>query len=487
MYNLLIDAAKEKGNKIGLNCDGEKITYNECKNKMLSIANALSEFGISAGDKVGLIMDSPLDFVYSLMAISYCGATVIPIYLRQGKERVKQLLEYFEITYVLAMDAECLFEELTSYEMKLLSTVPYQLYINEDYVTDSSLVDIALIMFSSGTTSVPKAVMLSKENVMSNIMAISDYLNLVSSDKILMIKNLNHASSIIGELLVGLYSQCMVFMTRKLIKTNTLFRLIRDNQITVFFAIPYILENILDYKKCEQFDISSLKKVNFYGGKLSGEKIRMLCNKFPTIDFIYSYGLTEASPRVTYIKREDLVNHFCSCGKEINGVHVSIRDQEGNEVGPGIEGEITIEGPNVMQGYYKNLELSQIAIRDGILYTKDIGYKDIEGFLYVTGRKDNMFIIAGKNIHPEEIEGLFNQNDGVKESLVIFKEESNSIEAYVLMNNGYHFNELELNQLCRDNLEFYKLPKKIYQVRDFSRTVSGKIIRKQELSKYIME
>ncbi|MBD5469009.1 MAG: acyl--CoA ligase [Lachnospiraceae bacterium] len=480
MYRMLQNIVEKRGNDVGFVCDEEMVTYNECREKTIEIANFLIESGVKKGDKVGLIMDTPLDFVYSLMAISYCRAVVVPIYLRQGKDKIKELLTYYEISFVFSKEANELFEDNCDYEVSETVDAKYQLFYNKKYVTDLELKDTALMLFSSGTTSVPKAVMLSYENIMSNIKSIIGYLKIDEKDRILIVKNLNHASSIVGELLVGLYAESCIYMTRKLIKMNTLLRMIQNNRITMFFAIPYILENLLEYKKSDQFDITSLKQVNFYGGKLHGEKIMELCERFPNINFIYSYGLTEASPRVTYISREELQNHYHSCGKEIENVKVEIRDENGAIVSRGIEGEITVEGPNVMKGYYKNPELSKRTVKNGILYTKDIGYKDDEGFLYVTGRKDNMFIIAGKNVHPEEIEGVFNEDESVKESVVTFKEQDNCIEAYVLMNEGYTFDEMKMYQLCKAKLEFYKIPQKIFNVREFDRTVSGKIIRNQE-------
>lgn len=480
MYRMLQNIAEKRGNDVGFVCDDEMVTYNECREKAIEIADFLKKNGVKRGDKVGLIMEDPLDFLYSLMAISYCKAVIIPIYLRQGKEKIKELLSYFEISFVLSKEANQLFEGNCEYEVSETADAKYQLFHNKHFVTDAELIDVELMLFSSGTTSVPKAVMLSYENIISNIKSIIGYLGIDERDRILMVKNLNHASSIVGELLVGVHAGSCTYMTRKLIKTNTLLRIIQNNKITMFFAIPYILENLLEYKKCDQFDISSLKQVNFYGGKLHGKKIKELCERFPNINFIYSYGLTEASPRVTYITREELQKHYYSCGKEIENVKVEIRDDNGVILSSGIEGEITVEGPNVMKGYYKNPELSKRAIKNGILYTKDIGYKDDEGFLYVTGRKDNMFIIAGKNVHPEEIEGVLNEDESVKESAVTFVEQNNCIEAYVLMNEGYTFDEMKMYQLCKSKLEFYKIPHKIFCVGEFDRTVSGKIIRKQE-------
>lgn len=477
MYELLHKMTKNREDEICFVCDDETITYGECLKKVIELGKCLRNNGVKHGDKVGIIMEEPLNFIYSLLAVSYCGGVAIPIYLRQGKERLDRILSAYEISFVISKGAEAFFENKNDYEKICIEEFEFKIFHNRKYITDQELKDIVLMLFSSGTTNISKAVKLSNQNVMSNIKSIAKYLCIGRDDNILMVKNLNHASSIVGELLVGLYAGSKLVLTTKLVKTNTILRLIQNNRITVFFAIPYLLENMLSYKRKEDYDISSLRIINFYGGLLSSEKIKELCETFPSINFIYSYGLTEASPRVTYIYRKDLCNHYKSCGKEIDGVKVVIRDENGQPVKNGIEGEITVEGPNVMRGYYKNPELTSRMIRNGILYTKDIGYKDEEGFLYVTGRKDNMFIVAGKNVHPEEIEAVINESAAVKESVIVYREDENSIEAYVLMNEGYIFDEKKIYEMCKDRLEFYKIPHKFFCVKDFERTISGKIKR----------
>lgn len=110
MYRILQNIADKRGNDVGFVCDEETVTYSECRERAIKIANFLEEKGVKQGDKVGLMMEAPLDFLYALMAISYCKAVVIPIYLRQGKIRIKELLSYYEISFVLSKDADELFE-----------------------------------------------------------------------------------------------------------------------------------------------------------------------------------------------------------------------------------------------------------------------------------------------------------------------------------------------------------------------------------------
>ena len=481
MNNLLLKQALEKPNNMAFICDDITVTYKESWERVLDLKSMLDVGGVEAGDKVALITEEPLEFVHMFMAISLCDAIIIPVYLKSGIEKINKLLKYFKIKYVFTQEDAV--GDMLDGSYNPISTNEksnYFLFCNKNLTLDESLKDAKLILFSSGTTSFPKAVMLSKNNIYSNIDSILDYLKLNENDRILIIKNLNHASSIIGEFLVGLYAGVPIYFTRKLPRTRTILQLIDEYKITTFFAIPFILDGFLEYKNIDKFDLSSLHRINFYGGKLGAEKIRDLCNKFPNVEFIYSYGLTEAAPRVTYIDKEGLNTHFGSCGRAIKDVKVEIRDENGEILPTLCEGEITVTGPNVMIGYYMEPQLTSERLRKGVLYTKDIGYLDADGFLYVTGRKDNMFIVAGKNVYPEEVEAVINRDKAVHESLVYYDEQfKNGIVALVTTFVDEELDQKRLLCLCEKELEFYKIPNKIIEVSNFEKTISGKIVRNQ--------
>ena len=213
------------------------------------------------------------------------------------------------------------------------------------------------------------------------------------------------------------------------------------------------------------------------------EDLKKLLSSFPKTNFIYSYGQTEASPRVTYIERNDLEQYIGSSGKCIRDVSIRIADENGKSVPAGECGEIVVKGPNVMYGYYKNNERTQIVKRNGELYTGDIGYLDENGYLFVKGRSDNMLITAGKNVYPEEIEGVASAFPGVNNSFVTSVSQSNQtlkLLLYISLNDNCNSNADDMLHYLKNNLENYKLPSEVYIVKDFARTSSNKISRKQQ-------
>jgi len=467
-------------NTVGIKCDEKYYSYGDFYSKIISLGEKFKEYGIKEKCKVILIMENPLEFVFNFFAISYIDAIIMPIYSQTGTEKIINMIKKYDVNFIV-MSEKLKEIQLPFKKVKVKDKdIEVEIYFYSK-VRDELLKDVKLILFTSGTTNLPKAIMLSQNNILSNIKAISQYLCVTKEKKILLIKNLNHSSSIVGELLVGIYNGCTVVLSSKLPLTNTILRIIEKNEIDIFFAVPTILKGIITHKNLNKYDLSRLKTVNFYGAPMPQQDILKLIDLFPQTNFIYSYGLTEASPRVTYIEKKDLIQHPASSGKPILDVKISICDTNGYELEVNKQGEITVTGPNVMKGYYKNDEMTNIVIKDDKLFTGDIGYIDDRGFLYVTGRKDNMLISAGKNIYPEEIEGVLTIYEGILEALVTSEKKDDTtriLVAYVVCKTTY-LNMHELFLYLKMNLENYKIPKLVNIIEEFEKTPSGKIKRHQ--------
>lgn len=172
----------------------------------------------------------------------------------------------------------------------------------------------------------------------------------------------------------------------------------------------------------------------------------------------------------------DLLKKIGSSGIPIKNVKVEIANKERDN-----SGEIVVSGPNVMLGYYNDVERTKKVIVDGKLYTGDYGYIDNDGYLYVFGRKDNMIISAGKNIYPEEIEQVLQSVTGVKEVLVQNISNDMGIEKFIayIVTDKIKPDKKTLFEVCKNKLENYKIPSKFVYVKELKKTPSGKIIRKQ--------
>lgn len=457
-----------------------RFTYLELHHRVQGLADKLVAAGITARSKVVVVVENPLDFTITMLSLLYIDAVVMPVYARTGSEKIRAIVEDYAVNFIIASSnltnilsggiKQAVNDEIGMDIVKICDEI------------DKELERIPLILFTSGTTNKPKAILLSDNNICSNMEAIAGYLKLREEDSILLVKNLCHSSSIIGELFVGLYCGCKIVLFSLLVTTKNMLRIMERHQISVFFAVPTLLKGIMEYRQIKDYALPCLRVINFYGAPMAGGDILKLIDILPGVNLIYSYGLTEASPRVTYIEKKDLIQKPSSSGKPIENVKLKIVQEDGQEAAPNVVGQITVTGPNVMQGYYRDAKKTKETIINGWLRTGDYGFLDEAGFLYVKGRKDNMIISAGKNIYPEEIEGVLSTYPGIVEALVVSREtENKTIElcGYVVLEEASQLNKNELFVYCRNLLENYKIPNSIIEVCKLEKTPSGKIKRKQ--------
>lgn len=494
IYDLLDDAVKKWNNKTAVICNGNVKTYSELSNMVDYIAKELKKYKGCAGNNILLAMDNSMEFVESFFAINKAGGTIIPVYMNMGESKLKSIIEHYEITCILTLKKykkkiDAALEGAVNYLEKVLYIEDNGSTVTIDPIDYKPGLRSApyyngknpgMILFSSGTTNLPKGIMLSDNNIVSNVTAISEYLSLTSEDTILLMKNINHSSSITGEMLVSIHNGCLLHIQVGFITAASIMDTVSRYKISVLFGVPTILTAMITHSEFNKFDMSSLRIINFYGASMAISKIRELADKFPKVNLIYSYGLTEASPRVTYIKREDLLSKEGSSGIPLKGIEVKIMAEK-QEASAYEQGEIYVKGPNVMMGYYKNEEKTKQTLVDGYLLTGDLGWLDSDGYLYVKGRKDNMIIKSGKNIYPEEIEAVLMGYPGMKEVLVRGEADDlvgEEIVAYVV-SDGEELKLFQVLKHCNKALEDYKVPGRIYQVKELEKTVSNKIMRKQ--------
>lgn len=337
----------------------------------------------------------------------------------------------------------------------------------KQYVVDSisddknTYEDLAFIMFTSGTTSTSKGVMLTDENIINNILGNDNCLNISSEENILIIRPLVHISALVGELLFALYKGLTIHFYEDTLVPRKINQYINENDITMLGSTPTMFNMFLK-TKC---NLKSLKHAIISGEKLSKELAVSLINNYPHINFYNVYGMTENSPRATCLNNNDFNVFIGSVGKPL--IHTDIKI---------IDNEICIKSKSIMKGYYKNKELTNKKIIDGYYHTGDAGYFNEYGYLYVLGRIDNMIIKSGVNIYPEEIENEVRKYENVKDCLVYKITDENDLENIGLKVVGDVSISKLLKHLCL-SLPSIMVPSKITIVDKLDKTPSGKLKR----------
>lgn len=478
----VIDEIFKKGlqrpNRVAIMYGKKKITYNQYILELKNLGEELKKCGIRKRDIIGYIVNDPFEFMICSMAFNFIGAVVVPIESKQGKVKIRKIVEKYRFNYIFG-EKPFMNEDDTSKKFKYEG---FELYYNKTYDHTIHLPkDVEFILLTSGTTSIPKAVMLTKRNILSTVESVNKYLKIHDEDSVLIYKSLTHSSTFVAEFLLSLYSSITIYISNLIPTYKSIKYQIDKYNITILFTIPEMLKGMQE--DINTFKRSSLRVVSFSGSMVSSELISNLVNKLPNINFINAYGQTEASPRITYIDSMGLKNRPNSVGRPLPTIHIRVVNKRGKECKYLEIGEIVVKGPNVMQGYLGETKKNKETIRNGELYTKDLGYIDEDGFLYITGRTDNMFIINGRNIYPEEIESVILTEKSIKECLV--KNNQNSIAAYITINEKYNFNETKFLNRLKNGLEYYKIPNKVYKVEEIKKNHNNKVIRNQIFNKFI--
>jgi acyl-CoA synthetase (AMP-forming)/AMP-acid ligase II len=272
-------------------------------------------------------------------------------------------------------------------------------------------------------------------------------------------------------------------------------QMIAEEQITDVHIVPTQLISLLSLPDIVQYDLPCLKRIWYAASPMPTEVLKRGLSVFGPI-FMQGYGQTESGPDVTVLSR---ANHrysegsaeeqtlLASCGQPCIGVHVRIVDEAGRDVEAGKIGEIIVESKRVMAGYWRKPDETKEAIRDGWLYTGDLGYYDEKGFIYIADRKKDMIITGGENVYPKEVENVLYRHPAVREAAVIGVPDAYWVErvhALVVLQENAHAAEEDIISFCKQHIAHYKVPRTVEFVESLPKNPQGKILKKEIRAKY---
>lgn len=360
------------------------------------------------------------------------------------------------------------------YQIKSLD-IKFENLKKESFIIDSfSISNInkpSLALLTSGSEGTPKIVLMSHVGIFNNVNTVIKNMNLENPNNVGIILPLYHSFALITQLFTTLVSGGKIFISDKITFPKEIEYFIINNNINTFAGVPsnfnFLISNSTKI-------LTNVKHITCAGAGLEYDLAQKIKNKFPNTQLWVGYGLTEAGPRVTAINYDDSKFEKHSVGKAIDNAKIEIIDEE-----------VVIESNSLMLNYLN--EPSSNKIINGKLFSGDTGYIDEEGYLYITGRKDNVFSSNGEKIYPQIIENVLNNYESIIQSAVYGKPcdiSGNRIIALVKLKDSTSLNKKELIQYCRKNLENYMIPFSFIEVKELPMTENGKIKRK-ELSSWI--
>ncbi|HOC54955.1 MAG TPA: long-chain fatty acid--CoA ligase [Verrucomicrobiota bacterium] len=495
----LARSVETQSSKIALLWGDCEYSYAQLWRQSLFVAEQLrQQFGVRPGDRVGLWLKNCPEFVTSLFGILRAGAVAVPI---------NNFLKADEVNHILGdagIDVLITNAELGTHHRALEAVRPHlkllrveQLQSFESFSGEQSAPalagassaavsqaqafpepaesDLAVIIYTSGTTGRSKGAMLSHGNLLHNVESCRIVLKTVEGDRFAVLLPLFHSYMLTVGLLLPLLVGGSMVLVKSLHPVRNVLQEILQRQATVLPAIPQF------YRSMVNAPIPVPLPLRLCVSGAAPLPVRVL-EEFEArfhIPLIEGYGLSEASPVVTK-NPLDGTRKAGSIGPPLPNVEVSIQDDAGRQLGARQIGELCVRGGNVMMGYWRLPEETAKVMRNGWLLTGDIGYRDEEGYYYITDRKKDMLLVNGINVYPREIEEVLYQFPGVKEAAVIGKPDPRKGEqpvAFLAANDGVALEERALLQFMRRKLANYKVPRKVVILPALPRNATGKILK----------
>ncbi len=472
--------------------------YRELDEQSNKVANGLKRLGIGRGDRVALLMLNNPYFVISYFAIVKLGAVVIPVNVMfKGEEMTYQLKDAQVSTIIAAplfmplvaqvrphlpglkhvivqdVDSETIPETISLAAM--LSNEGCSLELT-NYVDEE---DIAVFLYTSGTTGNPKGAMLTHKNMIADTKATQIATASTEADITVCVLPMFHSFAWTACVLLPLsYGGSFVILEN--FAPQVAFNTIIREKATIFAGVPTMYSVMLQVPGINPEDFKHLRLAYSGGAACPVELGRKFKEKFG-IEIFEGYGLSECSPVCTtnpyYGERKP-----GSIGVPIPGVECKVVDEQGSEVARNVPGELCFRGPNVMKGYWNLPEATAEALRDGWMHTGDIGYMDEDGYLFILDRKKDMIIVGGLNVYPREVEEVLYTNPKVAEAAVVGLPDDlrgETVKAFIQLKEGESASERELIKYCQAKLANYKLPKVVEFKDSLPKNSTGKILKRE--------
>lgn len=500
----LHETAKRVPHKPAYYFEDQPSTYAELDGAITKFASGLEKLGVKKGDHVGLLLGNSPFFVIGMYGALRLGATVIPINPIYTPDEIGYILNNGDVTTVIALDllvplAEKMHHTLPKVEHYIVCETPQgkgtsnsQLSIYSKLKSFSEVValgqlsfrapevdedDVALILYTSGTTGKPKGAMLTHKNLYSNARDVGIYLHMNEDDRVITTLPMFHVFCLTVCLNAPLLSGATLLIDPKF-SPKEIFRLAKKYEATVFAGVPTMYNFLYQYPEGDPKDLQSLRLCISGGAAMPVALLKSFEVKFKVV-ISEGYGLSEAAP-VTCFNPLDRPRKAGSIGQSIVHVENKVVNELGEEVPVGHSGELIVRGPNVMKGYYKMPEETAATIRDGWLYTGDMAMMDEDGYFYIVDRKKDLIIVGGYNVYPREVEEVLYNHREIVEAAVIGVPDPNqgeAVKAYVVSNNPALTEEAVISY-AKEHLAKYKTPTLIEFLQELPKNTTGKILRR---------
>jgi long-chain acyl-CoA synthetase len=474
----------------------ERISYGELDRRASQVANGLLAAGLKPGARIAVLDKNHPSFFELLFGAAKVRAVLVPVNYRLAAPEIAFVLEDAK--------AEMLFygPDFTTLVSGIRAALPtirhfipvagdspdaYGAWRDRQSAKDPELPDqvedVALQMYTSGTTGRPKGAQLTNRNLLCLLpIFVQEVGRWREEDISLVVMPLFHIGGS-GYALTALYLGATDILLRE-VDPKAILAAIAFHRVTRIFFVPAVLLFLLNTPGCLETDFSSLKMIVYGASPIPLELLKRALKVF-RCGFAQVYGLTETTGAITYLAPEehdpDGTEKMKSCGRAFPDVEFRILDGAGRELPAGEVGEVVCRTPQVMKGYWNQPEANRRSIRDGWFYSGDAGYMDKEGYLYIYDRVKDMIVSGGENIYPAEVESALYGHPAIADVAVIGVPDETwgeSVKACVVLKPGTKANPEEIIAFARERIGGFKLPRSIDFMTELPRNPSGKLLKR---------
>ena len=472
---MLADSAGKYAERVAVIDGDRRITYRELDEAACAVANHLRLEGLGKGDKVALMLPNCPEFIISYFGVQKMGGIAVTLNVQSTPYELKHLLGNSDSRCLITQGALAKRFEEIRVDLPLCRHLittngpgedsPFREILAKGPFTTEipALVDDdpAVMIYTAGLTGRPLGAVLTHRNLLTQSLLLRTIAHRTEEDIGLAVIPFFHSFGAVANMLAVLrIGAGVVLMDR--FTLDGIFGAIEKERITYIAAVPRLFLGMFFHDKIDQYRIDSLNLCITGGSAMPVEFIPPFEQKF-NVKIMEGYGLTEASPASSF-SRLDMPQKPGSIGVPIPGVEAKIVDDEWRELPRNSVGEVVLRGENIMKGYYKDEVTTAQVIRDGWLYTSDLGRMDEDGYIFLTGRKKRMIITSGFNVYPREIEIVLGLHPAVQEARIVGKEDllrGEIVKAIVVKKPGSEIDDRELLKHCRTYLSSYKVPREI--------------------------
>lgn len=475
-------------------CGDRRLNWRTFEHQVMRVAQGLLRHGVKPGDRVALLLGNDIEFVMTVFAICAVGAVSVPLSIREQTPGLTYILQHSGAS-VLVHDA------ILKHRLPDAAQVPalrhrfavgarnqdsqaFERLLSGDPLTATVPVfedDVAVIMYTSGTTGFPKGAMLTHLNIVHSVLHYAHALSLGSAERGLVVVPLSHVTGLVGLMMVTLGVGGTLVIAPEFKAANFL-ELAERERMTFTIMVPAMYNLCLLQDDFSAHDLSAWRAGGYGGAPMPASTIDRLAQQLPKLGLSNCYGATETASPVTIMPPHYTRAHMDSVGLSLPCAEVAVMDETEREVPRGEVGELWLKGPMVAKGYWNNPQATAESFVSGFWRSGDVGRMDAEGFIYVLDRSKDMVNRGGYKIFSVEVENVLCQHPDVLEAAVVAKVcpvLGERVHVFVAAKVGHTLDTEDLRAFCAARLSDYKVPESYtLSVEPLPRNANGKLLKR---------